>query len=221
MLFNYIVLSFKCFKFWFLLKMFDIAIEILVICVSLFTIICSLMLYILSKQRHDSSFLLMLDEALENNDVTSCILLLKKYPYLANNSFKDGYTPFLRACLFGNTQVVKYMLDFCKVDIRKCTSNKESAFYLAVYERIKNKSSRDASCIHTLYHANADINAATVHGYSPIQLAAMFGHTSLVRWLLTKNVNMNVFPSPYILAKSQGHHDTAMVLKNANLKAIE
>lgn len=64
--------------------------------------------------------------------------------------------------------------------------------------------SRDATCLHALYYAGADINARNEKGLTPLQLAAVFGHTSLLKWLLSKGANYKVRPDPYILAKSQG-----------------
>lgn len=63
---------------------------------------------------------------------------------------------------------------------------------------------RDATCLHALYHAGADIDATNDKGMTPLQLAAVFGHTSLVKWLLSKGANPKVRPDPYILAQSRG-----------------
>lgn len=80
----------------------------------------------------------------------------------------------------------------------------ETAFYLACYNLIENPASDDARCIRALYHAGCDINLKTNVGYAPIQLAALFGHTPLVAWLLDKNVDLNLKPSPRLLAEQYG-----------------
>lgn len=95
------------------------------------------------------------------------------------------------------------MLEF-GADVNVITYKGESAFYLAVYNLIKNPESRNASCIHALYYAGANINAATDKGYNPLQMTAMFGHTTLALWLLSKGCNTNVHPRPYQIARSQG-----------------
>lgn len=89
-------------------------------------------------------------------------------------------------------------------DISLTTARKESAFYLATYNRICNPISSDATCLHTLYYAGANIDLPNEHGFTPLQMAAMFGHTSLVKWLISKGANVMVQPNPYCLARSQG-----------------
>lgn len=84
------------------------------------------------------------------------------------------------------------------------TVKNESAAYLAVYSHIRNPEDRNASCLHALFYAGADINAPTAYGYTPLQLAATFGHTSLVSWLLSKGANTAVYPHPYLLAMANG-----------------
>lgn len=84
------------------------------------------------------------------------------------------------------------------------TKRNESAFYLATYNRICNPFSSDAACLHTLYYAGADINAPNGNGFTPLQMAALFGHTSLVKWLISKGADVMVRPNPYDLARSQG-----------------
>lgn len=45
-------------------------------------------------------------------------------------------------------------------------------------------------------------------------MAAMFGHTPLVKWLLNKNASTNVLPNPFLIAVTQGHQETANILWN-------
>lgn len=121
--------------------------------------------------------------------------------------------------MLGNTQMVKLMLKY-GADIHIKTAKNESPFYLAAYHLIQNAHNKDASCIHALYYAGADINCPNSKGYNPLQLACMFGHTALVKWLLAKGVDQNVIPNPYMLARMQGHNGTAELLKKQNLKSI-
>lgn len=44
-------------------------------------------------------------------------------------------------------------------------------------------------------------------------MAAMFGHTPLVKWLMNKSAATNIIPNPFLLAVAQGHTETARVLQ--------
>lgn len=74
--------------------------------------------------------------------------------------------------------------------------------------------SSDAACLHPLYYAGADINLPSGNGYTPLQLAAMFGHTRLVKWLISKGADVNVYPSPVLLARSQGNFQISSLFLN-------
>lgn len=91
-------------------------------------------------------------------------------------------------------------------NISLTTNRRESAFYLAAYNRICNRQSSDASCLHALYHAGANIDLPNERGFTPLQMAAMFGHTALVKWLLSKKADNTVFPNPILLARWQGSY---------------
>lgn len=101
-------------------------------------------------------------------------------------------------------------LDFNKVksltgaNVHQITDRGETGLYLAVSYHIRKPDTKDASCIHALYHAGVDINAVTHNGYTALQLAAVFGHTPLVCWLLSKNARNIGYPDAYMLARSQG-----------------
>lgn len=83
---------------------------------------------------------------------------------------------------------------------------------MACFFYVKNPHLKDASCIRDLYYAGVDINEPNYKGLTPIQMAAMFGHTPLVKWLLHKNASTNVLPNPFLIAVTQGHQETASVL---------
>lgn len=165
--------------------------------------------------------LILMHKYVFENNIMECIRLMEKFPEIINEPLPpDMYTPFLRACLLGNTQLVSLMLKFgANVEIK--TARNESPFYLAVYNLVKNPTNKDASCIHCLYYTGVDINFPNNKGYTPLQLAAVFGHAALVKWLLTKGANVNVTPHPYLLARMQGHMKTANLLKNFGLKCLE
>ncbi|XP_031356308.1 ankyrin-1-like [Photinus pyralis] len=97
----------------------------------------------------------------------------------------------------------------------------ESPFYLAVFHHIECPYKEDATCIRALYYAGCDVNATNDKGIAPIHLAANFGHTNLVRWLLKKGASPNLQPYPYLLAQMNGHTVTARLLQNYQLRAIE
>lgn len=83
---------------------------------------------------------------------------------------------------------------------------------MACFFYIKNPRLKNASCIRELFYAGADINEPNNKGLSPLQMAAMFGHTSLVKWLLAKNALTNVTPHPLLIATTQGHKETTEIL---------
>lgn len=84
------------------------------------------------------------------------------------------------------------------------TAQNETAFYLAAYNRITDPGNMDASCLHALYHAGVNIDARTSKGYTALQMAATFGHTPLIKWLLAKGASTAGHPDPYVLARSRG-----------------
>lgn len=88
--------------------------------------------------------------------------------------------------------------------MHQLTAKGETSLYLAVAYHIRNPEKKDASCIHALYHAGVDINAVTFDGYTALQQAAVFGHLSLVQWLLSKRALNIGYPDAYMLAQSQG-----------------
>lgn len=160
----------------------------------------------------------LLYEAVSEKNNTKAIQIIRHYPTTINMFYlSEGYTSFLKACMTGNTQLVKYMIDMgANLNIR--TSKNESPFYLAVYNHVKHPQSKDASCIHALYYAGADINAVNGKGYNALQLACSYGHTSLVKWLIEKGANVNITPDPYLLARIQGHVKAALVVKHLKCK---
>lgn len=84
------------------------------------------------------------------------------------------------------------------------TNRGESAFYVACFNIIETRETNDASLIHALYHAGANIDTKTNFGYTPLHLASAFGHVSLADWLISKNANYNINPLPYVLASYFG-----------------
>ncbi|GJQ76933.1 hypothetical protein Trydic_g15131 [Trypoxylus dichotomus] len=160
-------------------------------------------------------------EAVSTSNNIEAIRIMRKCPSSINTfNTMEGYTPFLKACLNGNTQLVKYMLAV-GADLNISSYRNESPFYLAIYNHIKHPNSKDASCIHSLFYAGANINAINEKGYSPLQLACSYGHTSLVKWLMEKGADADVLPDPYLLARMQGHINTALMFKNLKCKRIK
>ncbi|KAL1488440.1 hypothetical protein ABEB36_014912 [Hypothenemus hampei] len=166
--------------------------------------------YVVNSSADDTDFI-KLYKACEENDTITCIAILKKRPHYVNRfKLPEGYTPFMMACAYVNTPLVKYMLEIgAQVSLK--SKNNETPFYLAAFYHIRNKDSTNASCIRELYYAGANINEPT-RNITPLQLAAIFGHTSLVKWLLIKKATVNTNPHPYFLAKNQGHHETANLI---------
>ncbi|CAH1990284.1 unnamed protein product [Acanthoscelides obtectus] len=148
---------------------------------------------------------------IEEGDTVMSVKLLEKYPKYINAYNNMGYTPFLVACANGQAQILKLMLKK-GADVKRKSKQFESAFYLATFYYIKNPHIKNATCIRDLYYAGANIDEPNAKGLTPLQMAAMFGHTPLVRWLLQKNATVVSAPDPYMLALSQGYQDTATVI---------
>nr|CAH7741325.1 unnamed protein product [Callosobruchus chinensis] len=151
-------------------------------------------------------------KCIEEGDIVKCVNLLEVYdPNYINTYNQMGYTPFLVGCANGQTQIIKLLLKR-GANVKLKSKQFESAFYLATFYYIKNPHIKNASCIRELYYAGANIDEPNAKGLTPLQMAAMFGHTPLVRWLLLKNASAVTAPDPYMLAVSQGHQETAKVI---------
>ncbi|KAF2899561.1 hypothetical protein ILUMI_06611 [Ignelater luminosus] len=191
---------------WFLLGKEYLAYSITVILLLSFVYFALpiILRYICAYSDVDEDLLNSLHRAVMEDDAITTFKLVQKCPKLINIPHQiDGYSPFMRACLNAKTQLVRIMLNF-SADISLKSSKGETPFYLAVFYHIKNPKVKDATCIHALYYAGSDINACNYKGYSPLQLAAMFGHKQLVMWLLNK-----------------GHYETAMIIKRRRLPVLE
>ncbi|VEN48625.1 unnamed protein product [Callosobruchus maculatus] len=151
-------------------------------------------------------------KCIEEGDTVRCVKLLDEYdPNYINVYNRNGYTPFLVACANGQTQIIKLMLKK-GANVKLKSKQFESAFYLTTFYYIKNPHIKNATCIRELYYAGANIDEPNAKGLTPLQMAAMFGHTPLVRWLLLKNASAVTAPDPYMLAISQGHQETAKII---------
>ncbi|XP_044766757.1 ankyrin-1-like isoform X1 [Coccinella septempunctata] len=167
---------------------------------------------IIKKDYVDKNTLRKIFLAIESCNTIETIQLLQKYPNCVNSRLGSlNYTPFLIACYHGNTLLVKYMLHI-DADIKSQTKRGETPFFLAVAHLINNPFSIDASCIRELFYAGCDINEPNEKGFTPLHLAAYFGHRTLVKWLLEKGANTRVSPSPVEIASKQGHLEVASAI---------
>ncbi|XP_049818984.1 alpha-latrocrustotoxin-Lt1a isoform X2 [Aethina tumida] len=161
------------------------------------------------KSNNNGAIVAHLLVAFEEHRIVDIIEILTMYPNIINEPISNnGYTPFMIACSMNNTQLVKFMLSK-GADIHKNTPYNDSVFYLAMFHYIRNPGDLNATCIRELYYAGCDINAPNGNGYTPLQMAAMFGHTPLAKWLLNKNASVSVYPHPIVIASSHGHQETA------------
>ncbi|XP_044766758.1 ankyrin-1-like isoform X2 [Coccinella septempunctata] len=134
-----------------------------------------------------------------------------KKDYVDKNTLRKIFLAIEIACYHGNTLLVKYMLHI-DADIKSQTKRGETPFFLAVAHLINNPFSIDASCIRELFYAGCDINEPNEKGFTPLHLAAYFGHRTLVKWLLEKGANTRVSPSPVEIASKQGHLEVASAI---------
>ncbi|CAG9863850.1 unnamed protein product [Phyllotreta striolata] len=128
-------------------------------------------------------------KSIEENDIVTCIDIVRKHPQYINSYNNDGYTPFMIACACGNNPLVTLMLN-SGADVKLKSLQQESPFYLAAFYLVKNPHYKNATCIRQLYYAGADIDEPNAHGKTPLQMASMFGNKDLVKWLLLKNASI-------------------------------
>ncbi|XP_030759871.1 ankyrin-1-like [Sitophilus oryzae] len=166
----------------------------------------------LCKCFEDNSFKDLYVAVTENNVLKAVCIINSNPQYVNKFKLPEGYTPFMIACANANTQLVSYMIQKgAWINVK--SKYGETPFYLAAFYYIQHKKWKNATCIRELYYAGANINEPAKNQITVLQLAAIFGHTSLVKWLLVKNANLNICPHPYLLARSQGHHETASVIE--------
>ena len=70
-----------------------------------------------------------------------------------------------------------------------------------------------------LYDYGASLQSRTDdEGYTPLHLAAMWGHLDVVKWLCDHKVNLNIFDNKSStavnLAKQHGHSDVVSFLES-------
>ncbi|KAH1000192.1 hypothetical protein HUJ04_000114 [Dendroctonus ponderosae] len=156
--------------------------------------------------------------AVELGDLVGALCLLRRYPHYINRFRRPaGYTPFMVACAHGRTPLVKAMLRL-GADLQLKSAHQETALQLAAFYYIRHQACKDASCIHALCHAGADVNEpGGPQALTPLELAAMFGHAALVKWLLAKGARPPAEPQrhPYLLARAFGHQDTARLIAHS------
>lgn len=83
-------------------------------------------------------------------------------------------------------------------------SDGNGPFYLSAYYLVRNPTSKDATCLRLLFYSGCNINEKNLSGYTPLHLAAYFGHIPLIKWLLWKGADPNIEPLPAGLALSNG-----------------
>ncbi|XP_050310376.1 ankyrin repeat, SAM and basic leucine zipper domain-containing protein 1-like [Anthonomus grandis grandis] len=151
-------------------------------------------------------------KAVQDDDVPRAVSILERNPSLTN-TFKEpeGYTPFMAACANANTQLVRFMLRM-GANVALKSKNNETAFYLTAFYYVQNKNCKNATCIRELFHAGANIDEPGRNDFTPLQMAAIFGHVPLIKWLLLKKAKMDTWPHPHLLAKTQGHQEAANLL---------
>ncbi|XP_066145017.1 ankyrin repeat domain-containing protein 22-like [Euwallacea fornicatus] len=164
----------------------------------------------------------MLYQAAQQNDLIRVITILNQCPSYVNKfKYPEGYTPFMVACANANTQMVRYMLKM-GANVALKSKADETPFYLTAFYYVQNMNCKNATCIRELYYAGAKIDEPGKSNITPLQMAAAFGHTALIKWLLLKNTNMKKSCSyAYLLAKSQGHNEAANIIRGSmQIKSI-
>ncbi|GLH02085.1 Poly [ADP-ribose] polymerase tankyrase [Gryllus bimaculatus] len=160
------------------------------------------LLYNFSFQEYDDIFLVFSNSnaIVINSTASSCSSF--------ESIVEEIYDAAKRACWTGSTPLVKYMLEN-GADVSLRSSVGDSAFYLAVHKIVKDKTQWDPSLLKLLYKSGCCVNARRLHGYTPLHLAADYGHAPLVGWLLSHGADPSATAvcgaKPVDLALLKGH----------------
>ncbi|CAH0387414.1 unnamed protein product [Bemisia tabaci] len=137
-----------------------------------------------------------------------CKSILQQYPEMINSSMRPyDFTPFLRACWAGNTDLVKFMIQQ-GVDIGMTNINGDNAFFLAAYKQSKKKMDDwNPDILSALLNAGMDINSQNERGHTALHVAAKEGHVLLTQWLLSHGADPDAGNGTHPLDVAHAYND--------------
>lgn len=98
----------------------------------------------------------------------------------------DGDTPLLNAVAFGDLELVRFLLQ------RGADPNVEvDDGYTCLLTAIESDADESTSIVDELIRANADIHAMGINGWTPLHMAAAYGHLEKARLLINAGADVN------------------------------
>ena len=131
-----------------------------------------------------------------------------------NAKDEDGCTAFLLACFYGNTYVVKLLLDQSNIDLNARNNHQLTAFILACSER----GNEDVIKLLLDHSERINLNATDNYGLTAFILACLKGHKNVVQLLLDhyERIEVNAADNSgltgFMYACKYGHKNVAQLL---------
>lgn len=145
-------------------------------------------------------------DSCRKGDLESVKAIYNKSPDIINSKNKDGYSPLILACYYGNIKVVSFLID--KINSVNGSSQYGSALMAAVVKG-------NLDVVKLLLDKNADPNITDNKGVSALHYAVMFKNIEITKVLIEakadKNIKDNNGKSPL---------DYANMLKDENIISI-
>ena len=117
----------------------------------------------------------LLEEYIKTGNTSSLKELLEKEPALAKSRTSHQVSPLMLSCYFRQPQVTKMLLSYLQ----------EISFFEAVAV------GKFDIVAHMLYSDINIVNQVSEDGFTPLGLAAFFGHEEITRYLLLKGADPN------------------------------
>jgi hypothetical protein len=131
----------------------------------------------------DNSVLKKLDEYMLFRNQYNCLELLKKYPELIHYRSNEMNEFFLLACGLQLFDVVNYFIKH-GTDVHQRNAMNRNAIFYAIY-------AEDLSLLKKMHDLQVDLEEMDTTGKTPLLVAAYFGYTKIVRYLIENGANVN------------------------------
>lgn len=115
--------------------------------------------------------------------LSEIMALYRKNPDCINKTTKEGYTPLILACYYGNEEAVRFLID--KVDDVNVTSDYGTPLMAATVKGNEN-------IVKMLLDKNADTSIADANGTTALHYAVMLRHYDIIELLIEANANVDL-----------------------------